>query len=184
MCIYVEAGRGSGALSVGLAGAWEPWQLDRWAAAEPVAASRLCHTENASAVAHGRHACCVTQQASLLCRAADIYVCSDAQRTLPPCHTAEMSDASHSRHVWCVTEQTILLFHTADMSIVSHSAWEPWQLDGRGVGIACHSQSAVSHRPHFCFSTRQACLLCHAACFFDASRSRRVCCDTQQTRLL
>ena len=38
----------------------------------------LCHTADMSAVSHGRHACCVTQQTRLLC------------------HTADMSAVSHS----------------------------------------------------------------------------------------
>ena len=72
------------------------------------------------------------------------------------CHTANVSGVPHSRHVCCVTWQTWRLCHSANMSDVSQA-----------------DLSALSY-------TQQTCLLFRAANMFAVSRTRYICCATQQ----
>ena len=67
-----------------------------------------------SAVWHGRHVCCFTEQTCLPCHAADMPpVCHSRHACLVTQQTCLLLQA-HDRRACCVTQQTYLLCHNAD----------------------------------------------------------------------
>ena len=117
----------------------------------------------------------MTQPTCLLCRTADLsavscssHVCCVTQQTCLLCDTADITAVPHGRHVCFVAQQRCLLCHTADMSAVLRSR----------LVLVCHTadMSAALHS--------KPVLRCQSAEGFTVSRSRHVCCVTQQTCML